>query len=98
MQRLPDDPDALLVHGIVRVSMGQFEVGRDLLDRVLATYPDHQQALLYRGLALYQLGEVEQAVDTWQIGLEMAGGSDPDFEELLRMAESGAVIGGAAPQ
>jgi len=98
LQRLPDDPDALLVHGIVRVSMGQFEVGRDLLDRVLATYPDHQQALLYRGLALYQLGEVEQAVDTWQIGLEMAGGSDPDFEELLRMAESGAVIGGAAPQ
>jgi tetratricopeptide (TPR) repeat protein len=98
LQRLPDDPDALLVHGIVRVSMGQFEVGKDLLDRVLAAYPDHQQALLYRGLALYQLGEVEQAVDTWQIGLEIAGGSDPDFEELLRMAESGAVLGGAAPQ
>ena len=98
LQRTPDDPDALLVHGIVRVSMGQFEVGKDLLDRVLAAYPDHQQALLYRGLALYQLGEVEQAVDTWQIGLEMAGGTDPDFEELLRMAESGAVLGGAAPQ
>lgn len=98
LQRFPDDPDALLVHGIVRVSMGQFEVGNDLLDRVLAAYPDHQQALLYRGLALYQLGDVEKAVDTWQMGLEMAGGSDPDFEELLRMAESGAVIGGAAPQ
>ena len=98
LQRFPEDPDALLVHGIVRVSMGQFDVGKDLLDRVLAEYPDHQQALLYRGLALYQLGQVEQAVDTWQMGLEMAGGSDPDFEELLAMAEAGATIGGPAPQ
>jgi len=94
LQRFPEDPDALLVHGIVRVSMGQFEVGKDLLDRVLAEHPDHQQALLYRGLALYQLGKTEQAVDTWQIGLEMAGGSDPDFEELLAMAEAGVAIGG----
>ena len=98
LQRFPEDPDALLVHGIVRVSMGQFDVGKDLLDRVLATYPDHQQALLYRGLALYQLGQVEQAVDTWQMGLEMAGGSDPDFEELLAMAEAGVTIGGPSPQ
>jgi len=98
LQRFPEDTDALLVHGIVRVSMGQFEVGKDLLDRVLAEHPDHQQALLYRGLALYQLGQVEQAVDTWQIGLEMAGGSDPDFEELLAMAEAGVTIGEAAPQ
>lgn len=98
LQRFPEDPDALLVHGIVRVSMGQFQVGKDLLDRVLAEHPDHQQALLYRGLALYQLGQVEQAVDTWQIGLEMAGGSDPDFEELLAMAEAGVTLGEAGPQ
>jgi cytochrome c-type biogenesis protein CcmH len=98
LQRLPEVPDALLVHGIVRVSMGQFDVGRDLLDRVLASHPDHQQALLYRGLALYQLGQIDQAVDTWQIGLEMAGGSDPDFEELLAMAEAGMPLGGSPPQ
>lgn len=98
LQRFPEDPDGLLVHGIVRVSMGQFEAGKDLLDRVLAAHPDHRQALLYRGLALYQLGRVEQAVDTWQIGLEMAGGSDPDFEEVLAMAAAGVTIGEAAPQ
>ena len=98
LQRFPEDPDALLVHGIVRVSMGQFDAGKDLLDRVLASHPDHQQALLYRGLALYQLGQVEQAVDTWQIGLEMAGGSDPDFEELLAMAEAGVPLSGSPPQ
>lgn len=98
LQRFPEDPDALLVHGIVRVSMGQFDVGKDLLDKVLAAHPDHQQALLYRGLALYQMGQVDQAVDTWQIGLEMAGGSDPDFEELLAMAEAGVTLGGPAPQ
>ena len=98
LQRFPEDPDALLVLGIDRESMGQFDVGKDLLDQVLAAHPDHQQALLYRGLALYQMGQVDEAVDTWQIGLEIAGGSDPDFEELLAMAEAGVTLGGPAPQ
>jgi tetratricopeptide (TPR) repeat protein len=98
LQRFPDDPDALLVHGIVRVSMGQFDVGKELLERVLASHPDHQQALLYRGLALYQLGQTEQAIDTWQIGLELAGGRDPDLEELLAMAEAGLPLGGSGSQ
>jgi tetratricopeptide (TPR) repeat protein len=89
LQQFPDDPDGLLVHGIVRLTMGQADQAVGLLDRVLAEHPDHRQALLYRGLALYQLGNVEQAMDTWDMGLQMVGGSDPEFEELLRMAQSG---------
>jgi cytochrome c-type biogenesis protein CcmH len=96
LQRFPEDPDGLFVHGVVRLTMGQTNQALDLMDRVLAQHPDHKQALLYRGLALYQMGNVEQAVDTWEMGLQMVGGRDPDFEELLAMARSGAAP--AAPE
>ena len=89
LQQFPNDPDGMLVHGIVRLTMGQADQAIGLLDRVLAEHPDHRQALIYRGLALYQLGDVQQAMDTWDMGLQMAGGSDPEFEELLMMAQSG---------
>ena len=87
--QFPEDPDGLLVHGIVRLTMGQADQAIGLLDRVLAEHPDHRQALIYRGLALYQLGDVQQAMDTWDMGLQMAGGNDPEFQELLMMAQSG---------
>ena len=90
LQQFPEDPDGLLVHGIVRLTMGQADQAVDLFDRVLAQYPDHRQALVYRGLALYQSGSVEQALDTWDMGLQMAGGSDAELEELIEMARSGA--------
>lgn len=90
LQQSPEDPDGLLVHGIVRLTMGQASQAVTLLDQVLAQIPDHRQALIYRGLALYQTGKVEQALDTWDMGLQMAGGSDPEFEELIRMAQSGS--------
>jgi len=82
----PRDPDGLFVQGVVRVAMGQNEMAVDLLDRVLADYPSHLQALVYRGLALWRSGQAERAVDTWETGLDMAGGRHPDFEELLAMA------------
>ena len=90
LQQSPEDPDGLLVHGIVRLTMGQADQAVGLLDQVLAQYPDHRQALIYRGLALYQTGKVEQAIDTWDMGLQMLGGSDPELEELIDMARSGA--------
>ncbi|TNF71769.1 MAG: tetratricopeptide repeat protein [Acidobacteria bacterium] len=89
LQQNPDDPDGLYVHGVVRLSMGQYAVSVELLDRLLAQYPDHPDALMYRGLALHQLGQTEQAMDSWQLGLEMAGGSHPQIEELILMAEQG---------
>ncbi|MEJ2086439.1 MAG: tetratricopeptide repeat protein [Acidobacteriota bacterium] len=93
----PEDPDALLVQGVVRLTMGQNDTAVNLLDRVLAQHPDHLQALLYRGLALYQAGEIERAVDSWEMGLEMAGGRHPDFEELLAMASAPAAQPQVAP-
>ena len=90
LQNFPEDPDGLLVQGVVRMTMGQSDVALNLLDRVLAQHPDHLQAMLYRGLALFQSGQTERAVDTWEMGLQMAGGSHPDFEEVLAMASAQA--------
>ncbi|MGB6854774.1 MAG: tetratricopeptide repeat protein [Thermoanaerobaculia bacterium] len=98
LQQNPDDPDGLYVHGVVRLSMGQYAVSVDLLDRLLAQYPDHPDALMYRGLALHQLGQPDQAMDSWELGLEMAGGSHPQIEELIVMAEQGRLQAPATPQ
>jgi cytochrome c-type biogenesis protein CcmH len=89
LQQNPDDPDGLYVQGVVRLSMGQYAVSIDMLDRLLDQYPDHPDALMYRGLALSQAGQPDQAMDSWQLGLEMAGGSHPQIEELIAMAEQG---------
>jgi cytochrome c-type biogenesis protein CcmH len=88
----PNDPSGLFVQGVVRLTMGQSDAALELFDRLLAEQPDNLQALLYRGLSQYQLGNVEQAIDSWEMGLEMAGGSDPDFEEVLAMARAGAEV------
>ncbi len=82
----PDDPDGLFIQGVVRVTMGQNDLAIELLDRVLANYPNNLQALLYRGLAFHQSDRSQQAIDTWEAGLEMAGGRHPDFEQLLATA------------
>ena len=66
--------------------MGQSEAAIDLLDRVLARFPEHLQAMVYRGIALFQLGEVERATDTWEMALEQAGGRHPQIERLLAEA------------
>jgi cytochrome c-type biogenesis protein CcmH len=100
LQQNPDDPDGLYVQGVVRLSMGQYVVSIDLLDRLLAQYPNHPDALMYRGLALFQAGQPDPAMDSWQLGMEMAGGSHSQIEELIAMAEQGrlqALSPAAAP-
>ncbi len=84
----PEDPDGLFIQGVVRLSMGSPAEALDLLDRVLVRFPDHLQAMVYRGLALAAGGDMEQAISTWEVALEMAGGSNPDIEALLQQARS----------
>ena len=82
----PEDPDGLFIQGVVRLSMGDAAAALDRLDRVLARYPEHLQAMIYRGLALARTGDMDQATGTWEMALEMAGGSHPDLEMLLQQA------------
>ena len=94
----PDDPDGLFIQGVVRLSMGQSAEAISLLDRVLVNYPEHLQAMIYRGLALAQGGETDQAIATWEMALDMAGGSHPDLELLLQQAYSRQQSEAAAPE
>jgi tetratricopeptide (TPR) repeat protein len=85
----PDDPDGLYVQGVVRLAMGQWDQALVLFDRVLAGFPEHIHAHLFRGLALLRVGDVDRAMEAWRAGLEAAGGSHVQLEELLRRAEAG---------
>jgi cytochrome c-type biogenesis protein CcmH len=84
----PEDPDGLFIQGVVSLSMGRAAESLELLDRVLVRYPQHLQAMIYRGLALARTSEMGQATATWEMALEMAGGSHPDIEMLLEQARS----------
>jgi tetratricopeptide (TPR) repeat protein len=84
----PEDPDGLFIQGVVQLSMGRPEAALGLLDRVIVRYPEHLRAMIYRGLALAQSGEMDQAISTWEMALEMAGGSHPDLERLLEQAQA----------
>lgn len=93
----PEDPDGLFILGVVRLTMGQTDAALEVLDSVIVRYPQHLQAMVYRGLALAQSGDLEQATATWEIGLEMAGGSHPELEGLLQRAYAEADSAAAAP-
>ena len=100
LRTAPDDPDALFVHGVVRVAMGQNDEGVALLDRVLSRFPDHVYALLYKGIALARMGSRQQALAVWRDGLARAGGSAPEIERLIASVEGlpeGTTPSGEAP-
>lgn len=84
LERAPNDVEGLFVQGAVRVRMGQPSQALPLLDRVLEQLPDHVGALTAKGKALARAGHADQAEALWRRALELAGGSDPQIEELLR--------------
>lgn len=91
-----DDPDALYVSALVRLTMGQFEESLGLVDRVLARFPEHVFAHLIRGMALVRLGRRDDGLAAWRSGLEAAGGSNPAIEQMIADEfGSEAVAGGA---
>lgn len=95
----PNDPDGLFVEGVVRLAMGQWPLTVQLMDGVLAQYPDHVLAALAKGQAEAALGETAQAIATWKKGLAAAGGKFPPIEQLLAEVEAGGGLAtAAAPQ
>lgn len=90
---VPDDPDGLYVQGVVRLAMGQATRSVELLDRVLAQYPEHVLAHLARGRALQRLGRTDEAIAGWQRALAAVGGSNPQIESLIAEARTGSRFG-----
>jgi tetratricopeptide (TPR) repeat protein len=79
----PQDPDALYVHGVVRLRMGQGARAIQLLDRLLADHPIHIPALIARGKAQRRIGDEAGARRSWLQALSAAGGQHPEVENLL---------------
>jgi tetratricopeptide (TPR) repeat protein len=82
----PDDIDGLYVEAVVRLQMGQIEPARERFDRVIELFPDHVQAHAWKGILLYQTGEVSAAIAAWEQGIEAAGGRHPELEQMVTAA------------
>lgn len=101
LRRVPEDPDGLYVEAQVRLRMGQFEQVVDLLDRVLERFPEHIRARVARGLAQYQLGNFQAAIEDWEDSLERIEGGHPEIEQMLADARARAfekMAQGTAPE
>jgi cytochrome c-type biogenesis protein CcmH/NrfG len=86
LDRDPRDIDGLYVQAVARIAMGQSDVALNLLDQVLELYPDHVQALGWRGIVFYRNGDISAAVSSWERGIEAAGGQQPELEQMVMAA------------
>ncbi len=92
----PGDPDGLYVHGVVRIAMGHAPQAIELLDRVLARYPNHALALRARAEAQRKIGDeggaalTEERARQAARGAASAGGSEVD--QLLAAASDGSLL------
>jgi tetratricopeptide (TPR) repeat protein len=90
LELVPGDIDGLYVDAVVRLQMGQFGDAISGLDQVIFQFPDHVQALAWRGIAHYQLGDVSSAIASWERGIEAAGGVHPELEQMVLAARQEA--------
>ncbi len=92
----PDDPDGLYVHGVVRLAMGHAPRAIELLDRVLARYPNHALALKARAEAQRKIGDEGGAALTEERARQAAAGTapagSPEVEQLLSAASDGSLL------
>ena len=56
----------LLIKGKVEIRAGNFVAARELLERLLADYPKHSEALYFVSVALRYEGNLEGALDSLQ--------------------------------
>lgn len=93
----PDDPDALYISSLVRLTMGQADVSLQLIDRVLAQYPDHVLAHVVRGMALVRLGDRDGGLAAWRQGIAASGGRNEDIERLIAEELGTEAVAAEAP-
>jgi cytochrome c-type biogenesis protein CcmH len=90
------DPDGLYVKGMVRMRMGQEVEARSLLERLVASYPEHVPALTALGVLVLRSGGLEAAEAHWEQAIIASGGANAEVEQL-REAARRQVAAGAVP-
>ncbi len=88
----PDDPDGLYVHGVVRLAMGHAPHAIELLDRVLARYPDHALALKARAEAQRKIGDEGGAALTEERARQATRSDGSEVDQLLAAASDGSLL------
>ncbi|MCP3962185.1 MAG: hypothetical protein GY719_30450 [bacterium] len=86
----PEDPDGLYVHGVVRLAMGHAPRAIELLDKVLARYPDHALALDARAEAQRRIGDEAGAALT--AAKARRAGGNREVEQLLAATSDGTLL------
>lgn len=89
LAREPRDPTAFYVKGVVRLNMGQRELGRSLLEQAIESDPAHVHALIALGRFHLQEGQRGEALSVLETALEAAGGSHPGIERMIAEADGG---------
>lgn len=73
-----NDLDALALAAPVQIAMGQRDPAVELLERVLASDPEHTEALVWRGRVAELDGDANAAADYWKRARATARGADVD--------------------
>lgn len=77
-----DNPLYFVGYGCALMGQGQYEESLSYFDRALSLAPDLENAMVYKGLALYLLGRVDEAMDIEPFARAFTGHLK---EELLKM-------------
>ena len=85
----PGDAQALYTSAIVRYTMGQPNEAIEQFDLALQSQPAYEDAALMKGLILMQLGDRDGAMNTWETGIEAAGGEASSLQHVLGLAREG---------
>lgn len=100
LELAPRDEDALVGVALCRYELGQWQIARRVLNRVLARDPSHPEAFILRGFIAQLAGEPTTAIDWYERALIRVG--DAALEEELRSVvaslrqESPAIRGATA--
>ncbi|HEY0838797.1 MAG TPA: tetratricopeptide repeat protein [Vulgatibacter sp.] len=97
----PDNPRALTYEGVVRSAMGQQERAVELLDRAVQLDPMLTEAWVRRGLAAFDMGRYQVAIESWERALEQRpdgrAALQPVIAEARARLEGGAEAGATTP-
>lgn len=89
IEAAPTDPTARTLKGVLAATVGMYDNALARFDEVLATHPDHMDALVYKGLVALEMGRADLAVEALTRATALRP-SDAELAGLLLRAKGGA--------
>jgi tetratricopeptide (TPR) repeat protein len=92
----PGDATARTLKGVLAATVGMYDNALARFDEVLATNPDHLDALVYKGLVALEMGRADLALAPLQRATQLRP-ADRELAGLLLRAQGGATAPPMAP-